>query len=205
MAALSGILMLHLMLSTGDLCTVPSSFFNQTSRTEAGVKYTFALDKSAYIFGSDEIHFYYIVENVGPDTLYFGWGADPQRAFVIYPDTCYALDQEGCMEAAILFDPLVTYLSSPGFTLLPGECKAFQRSWDQQPECAGVPYIGCAPAPGSYRVFSGLWKLLPVALYWPGQWVGPSDLSLEIVIEDTPTGILPSNYKTWGRIKSLFR
>ncbi|NIM20324.1 MAG: hypothetical protein GTO51_08855 [Candidatus Latescibacteria bacterium] len=151
------------------------------------------MEKFVYIHG-DTIHFYYVVENVGTDTVSFdAFIHDPNHAFVIYPDSCSALDQPGCYDAAIYFYPETTYLPPQAFTLLPGECEIFTMTWDQV-----IPLQGTYPDPGHYNAFAGLWQANPD---WPGTFLYNSELSLDIVIETEPISVETS---TWGRIKSLY-
>ena len=198
MSFLHLILLVQLIIPTADPCNIPASYANYASRTEGDIKYTFAMDRPTYVLGSDLLYFHYIVENLGTGPVTFIIGQTPMRAFVIYPDTCLSLDQLGCLDAAVQFDPTMVFYGGGLFTLNPGECKVFSRSWNQGPEC-----MDCELRTGSFHVFGGLWEVMPVG--WPGHWFGPSDLMLNIEIVDTPTGISETETTTWGAIKSIYR
>jgi hypothetical protein len=192
MVLLHLLLISQLVFINGDSCSIPPAYAHKTSHTEGGLVYKFAMDQSVYTT-NDTIRFYYVVENVGPDTVSISFSADPQNAFVIYPDTCYSLKQQGCLDAAIYFYPQIIYYYPLPFNLAPGECNVYSMSWNQEQNTWNEP------GPGSYHAFGGLWKTDPE---WPGQWVGPSGLMLHIVIEETQTR---TRTETWGHIKSIYR
>ena len=190
-----GLIVALLVGASGDSCVLPVSFLNYTSNTPADLKFTLAVDEFVYS-ESDTINFYYIVENVGTDTVTVFEPQTPQFCFAVYPDTCYSLDQPGCFDAAPFFHPTVVWLMWTSFTLVPGECEVFSLRWDQR------PWTWVDPAPGSYRVFGGLWI---TTNDWPSSFKLNSGLSVEILIEEIPTGIQSVEQTTWGHIKSLYR
>lgn len=177
-------------------CPVPPGFANQTTLTENGVKYTFALDQFTYTFHADTIRFHYAVENVGTESVSFPCTCADLNAFVIYPSECLSLDQPGCFENAIFFLPQLCFLFCIPLSLDPGECEEFSMSWRQ------TPNTFVDHTPGTYRAFAGLWILGDEGDGWPGQFIGSSGLSLDLEIVETPN---PAHTTTWGQIKALYR
>ncbi len=190
-----GLIVALLVGASGDSCVLPVSFLNYTSNTPADLKFTLAVDEFIYS-ESDTINFHYIVENVGADTVIVSESYGPQICFAVYPDTCFSLDQPGCFDATPFFYPVWLNTFGAWFMLLPGECEVFSFQWDQQ------PWTWVDPAPGSYRVFGGLWI---TTNDWPSNFKLNSGLSVEILIEEIPTGIRSVEQTTWGHIKSLYR
>jgi hypothetical protein len=181
-------------LASSDPCDLPGSYPNHTTSSRTDLKYTFAVNNFTYS-ESEFVLFYYIVENISQDTITVSEPHEPQRCFAIYPDTCYALDQPGCYEQAVFFEPQIIYLYPTWFHLAPGECEVFTWGWGQT-QNTSVP-----PHPGNFRVFGGLWDANGT---WPSHFKLGSGLSLEITIEETPTGIQDAR-TTWGLIKSLYQ
>lgn len=175
-------------------CPVPTGFVNQTTRTENGLRHTFALDHFVYPFMTSPIRFHYIVENVGTDLVSLSFHGSPQNMFAIYPASCAALNQVGCYEGAIYFNPQLYALFGIQLNLLPGECRAYAATWWQDPNRVEQHQ------PGTYRAFAGLWQ--PTAGgNWPGEFIHGSGLSVNLSI-DMPVA---ASSTTWGRVKALYR
>jgi len=185
-----------LALATPGLsdCPVPPGFVNQTTRTENGLKHTFALDQFIYPFMTSPIRFHYIVENIGPSPVSLTFHGSPQNMFAIYPATCTALDQTGCYDGAIYFNPQVYAWFGVQLNLLPGECRAYTATWWQDPNRVEQH------EPGAYRAFAGLWQPSAGGT-WPGEFIHGAGLSLDLSI-DMP---VPASSATWGRVKVLYR
>jgi hypothetical protein len=187
------LLLVPILFSSADACDLPAGYLNQASHTEGGLSYKFAVDRLGYTM-DDTIKFYYLVENVGPDTVTFEFPVLEQHAFRVYPDTCHEFCQEGCLEDAVYYEPFTLHYAGSWFTLLPGECRIFQSAWHIGTKTTPGP----DPQTGVYRVFGGLYNVYQSPCGESGNLIEPSELTLEIVIAEP----VSTEDATWGGIKS---
>jgi hypothetical protein len=174
-------------------CEVPSEYAHVTSRTEQGIQFSIAIDYSEYVH-QEFVGFYYVMQNVGPDSVWFEWLSYPYDYIRVFPDSCPTPDYPGC---APLFNwPQDIIFPNIYVDLAPGEC---DYPWWQALK------IESAVPPGGYRAF--MW------IFEPSGWSGTgsiADLSLlhvdfEVLSPSTGVKDLPDVNTTWGTIKSLYR
>lgn len=170
-------------------CDLPADYANAAAVTENNLKVTFATDKRVYRPG-DVVRFYLIVQNLGPETVYFNWGADPQDGIFVLDDSCESIDQGDCLANSPFSHPYIWYFFSAGTTLDPDECRIWERTWTT----TGLPTPG-----GNYKVLGGMFE---PRSYRPWGWfrVPTSPVRLELTID----GRVPTENATWSRIKALY-
>jgi hypothetical protein len=187
--------MLGLMALAGPVaaqpCTspVPATWTNRVQTTSGTLLITLATLQYDYLPGEPvamKLH----IQNTGASSVFVDNPGmiSPLDVFGIVSDNCDSLSQPGCVE--VYHQPQVIFFFGTGYTLQPGQCREYNRTWDGL--TGGPP----APPPdGVYAIISGL-SGLPSdrdGIYLPN-----GGLRLPIRID----GTVPVQSSTWSAIKT---
>jgi hypothetical protein len=190
--ALVGSLILLPTAPLSQPCEIPASYLNQVVVDEGTLRIHYASDKVSY--GPTEVvSLYLVVENIGQETFYLNWGVDPQDGhFILRPPyesfaDCCSTEEERWANT-LAYHPETIYFFSIGTTLLPGECRTWQRSLN----LAHTEN----PAPGTYAVLGGMFQA------FDGPFVAPSGGATLHITLQAP---LSTRVSTWGGVKALYR
>ncbi|MDI6809053.1 MAG: hypothetical protein QME66_08755 [Candidatus Eisenbacteria bacterium] len=182
---------LFLLLASNAVaqCELPAGFSNSAVVTEGDLEVTFATDRLTYAPG-DIVSFCLIVHNLGTSVFSINWGIDPQDGIFVMPDTCTAVDQGRCFGGNVFHHPGIVYFYSAGTTLGPGECRAWERTWDTGIQSAEY---------GTYNVLGGMFE----ACFC--QTVGTFHvLTGGVLLRRIIEGSVSAGESTWGKIKALY-
>jgi hypothetical protein len=180
-------------LASAQDCEAPSEYALGTTRTEQGIQFSFAITDSEYVH-EEFVDFYYVMQNIAPDSAWFEWSYWPYDEIRVFADSCLTPDQPGCVP--VFIHPETFIWPSVWLDLAPGEC---DYPWS---EYWRIP--STVPA-GGYRAF--MWMGEVSRWFGTGSVAELSLLHLDFEILSPSTGVkeLPAINSTWGTIKGLYR
>jgi hypothetical protein len=178
--------------AAAQVCTspVPATWTNRVETSSGSLHITLATLQYNYLPGQPvamKLH----IQNVGAAPVFIPnpYQISPIEVFGVVADSCDSLSQPDCVE--VFHFPQVYFFFGAGFTLQPGQCREFDRTWNGL--TGGPP----APPPdGIYAIISGIQagdESDPDGLDPPS-----GGIRLNIRIQ----GAVPVQPATWSEIKT---
>ncbi len=171
-------------------CPLPPQYTNSASVMVGDLRFILATETYLYAVG-DPVSIIMTVENTGSGSVTIPNPSmiSPLQALWVVADTCATFYVDDCPSVSPFYWPQSHYYFGVSIVLAPGECRTYTQTWN------GVPWQGGTAQPGFYAVLGGMSR--GSTLFMPQ---GGVRLPIQIGEQGVPT-----DQRTWGAIKSLYR